>query len=248
MGTRSTVQRSSHHRKQGLHRDRTLPWVAGWAELGWGPRQNQAWSGVAALLTHNHVGLSSELGEHRGWAPGPPARSPHTERGSREACCVGPDQLQFPFTSLPRSPPYHRPQLKRGIFPLVFLCMRRELGEHGETLETGCAPSSSLRHHRVLMLAPEELPSSSSALVPLPTSAWPGLCRAQFSAVPFKVKEGSHPVAWWLRGLLCRPRSPRPAWWASVLLLDPFQHARNFSDLQALCLRAGQVLAVGGAF
>lgn len=98
------------------------------------------------------------------------------------------------------------------------------------------------------MSAPEELPSSSSALAPLPTSAWPGLSRAQFSAVPFKVGEGSHPAAWWLRGLLCRPRSPRPAGWASVLLLDPFPHAQSSSDLQALCLRAEQVLVVGGSF
>lgn len=97
------------------------------------------------------------------------------------------------------------------------------------------------------MSAPEELPSSSSALALLPTSAWPGLSTAQFSAVPFRVGEGSHATAWWLRGLLCRPRSPRPAGWASVLLLDPFPHAQSSSDLQALCLRAGQVLVVGGS-
>lgn len=73
MGTRSAAQRPSHHRRHGLHRDRTLPWVVGWAELGRGLRQNQAWSGVAALLTHDLVGLSSELGESRGrgaWATG----------------------------------------------------------------------------------------------------------------------------------------------------------------------------------
>lgn len=72
MGTRSTAHRPSHHRKQGLQRDRTLPWVVGWAELGWGPRRTRP--GVRSqLCTHDHVGLSSELGERRGpgaWAPG----------------------------------------------------------------------------------------------------------------------------------------------------------------------------------
>jgi len=45
----------------------------GLGRAGLGTEENQAWSAVAALHTHDHVGLSSELGERRGpgaWATG----------------------------------------------------------------------------------------------------------------------------------------------------------------------------------
>ena len=48
----------------------------------WGLRQNQAWSGVAALLTHDHVGLSSELGERAtDGVPGSVSKKPSRGKG-----------------------------------------------------------------------------------------------------------------------------------------------------------------------
>ena len=49
----------------------------------WGRRQNQAWSGVTALLTHDRVGLSAELGERAtDGAPGPVSKKPSHGRDS----------------------------------------------------------------------------------------------------------------------------------------------------------------------
>lgn len=57
----------------------------------WGPRQNQAWSGVAALLIDDHVGLSSELGARAlDGAPGPVGKKPSHGKGLLRGLLCGP--------------------------------------------------------------------------------------------------------------------------------------------------------------
>lgn len=116
-GARSAAQRLGHHGRRGLHRDRTLPLGVGSAQPGRGPWQNQVTGSVPALLTHDRLGLSSELGHL-----GQPASSPHAERDSREVCHVASDQLKFPSIAFSPSLPYHEHQLKKrgsGFFFLV---------------------------------------------------------------------------------------------------------------------------------